>query len=241
MNEHRLKESWSGRNYLFYCSLVVCSALALAQNSPKDCKPTTPLGKQSRSELKHRKSAPGTPEVTTIPEVLNWQQPAGLSSRVVRASNKAIDGRENKVYVLEGNLWRVGLEGNDCDLHLEISDPRKGKFTDRVIVEIPQEYASTRDELLALLPERERSRITNARPNSKGNYRPVNLRSPLRIRVTGYAFYDAYHYSARWQTSKPGRCDFSPEQLHQRGRDHGTCNVDTIWELHPAWNVERLR
>lgn len=229
-------------NYLFYCSLVVCSALALAQNAPKDCKPTTtPLGKQSSGELKHRKPGPGTPEVTTIPEVLNWQQPAGLSSRVVRASNKAIDDRENEVYVIEGNLWRVGLEGNDCDLHLELSDAGKGKSADRVIVEIPQEYASTRDELLALLPERERSRITNARPNSKGNYRPVNLRSPLRIRVTGYAFYDAYHYSAKWQTSKPGRCNFSPEQLHQRGKNHGTCNVGTIWELHPVWKVERLR
>jgi hypothetical protein len=159
----------------------------------------------------------------------------------VRGSHKAIDGRENKVYVLEGNLWRVGLEGNDCDLHLELSDPSKGKSTDRVIVEIPQEYASTRDELLAVLPEREGSRITNARPNSKGNYRPMNLRSPLRIRVTGYAFYDAYHYLVRWQTSKPGRCDFSSEQLHQRGRDHGTCNNGTIWELHPVWKVELLR
>jgi hypothetical protein len=241
MNEHRLKESRRGMNYLFSCSVVVCSALALAQNAPKDCTPTTPLGKQSRSELKHRKPDPGTPEVTTIPQVLNWQQPAALSSRVVRESNKSIDDRENKDYVVDGNLWRVGLEGNDCDLHLELSDAGKGKSAERVIVEIPQEYASTRDELLALLPERERSRIMNARPNSKGNYRPVNLTSSLRIRVTGYAFYDAYHYLARWQTSKPGRCDFSPEQLHQRGKDHGTCNVGTIWELHPVWKVERLR
>ena len=69
----------------------------------------------------------------------------------------------------------------------------------------------------------------------------VNLRSPLRIRVTGYAFYDAYHYSARWQTSKPGRCDFSPAELYQRGKGHGTCNVGTIWELHPVWKIERLR
>ncbi len=125
--------------------------------------------------------------------------------------------------------------GSTPDLHLELSDPDKGKSADRVIVEIPQEYTGTRDGLLALLPERERLRITNARPNSKGNYRPVTLRSPLRIRVTGYAFYDAYHYLVRWQTSKPSRCDFSPEQLHQRGRDHGTCNVGTIWELHPVW------
>ena len=241
MDENRLNESRSGRNYLFYCSLVVCSALALAQNAPRDCKPTTPLGKQSRSELKHREPGTGTPDVTTTSEVLNWQQPPGLSSRVVRASNKAIDDRENKVYVVDGNLWRVGLEGNDCDLHLELSDAGKRKSAERVIVEIPQEYARTRDELLALLPGRERSRITNARPNSKGNYRPVNLTSPLRIRVTGYAFYDAYHYSARWQSSKLGRCDFSPEQLHQRGKNHGTCNVGTIWELHPVWKVERLR
>jgi hypothetical protein len=176
-----------------------------------------------------------------MPEVLNWKQPTGLSSRVVRGSHKAIDDRENKVYVLEGNLWRVALEGNDCDLHLELSDLGKGKSSDRVIVEIPQEYASTRDELLALLPERERSRISKARPNSKGNYRPVNLSSPLRIRVTGYAFYDTYHYPVRWQTSEPGRCAFSPEQLHQRGRDHGTCDVGTIWELHPVWKLERLR
>ncbi len=69
MNEHRLKESRRGINYLLYCSVVVCSALALAQNALKDCKPTTPLGKQSRGVLKHRKPGTGTPEVATIPEV----------------------------------------------------------------------------------------------------------------------------------------------------------------------------
>ena len=55
----------------------------------------------------------------------------------VRRRDVAIDPREEQAVTLEGDLWRVVVEANDCDLHLELSAPGGGVDAPRVIAEVP--------------------------------------------------------------------------------------------------------
>jgi hypothetical protein len=224
--------------YLLCIALLLCTTLCVGQNAVQDCRPTTPVNLQSRTALKHRQPSTVRPQQTTVAEILNWAQPNRLWSKQLRESDDAIDERENQSYAVEGNLWRIVLEGNDCDLHLEVSDISKGASATRIIAEIPQEQDAARRQIISLLLPRDRNRLLNQYPNAKGNYRPINLKTPIRVKLVGYAFFDAHHYTTHWKTSKGGHCGFTPEEVRQRGSDHGTCYVGTIWELHPVCKVE---
>ena len=194
--------------------VVVCHCFtpALAQSTVA-CTPTTPVQKQPRTQLKHRSIPTGiTPLATTISEMLKWKAPAHISSPAVRESNSPIDPREKQVFTVSGDLQRVIMEDNDCDFHLEISASGTGPTADRVIVEVPQDplFQSFRQAILQKLSQ-------------QGIKFPAPvMRKPIPITVTGFAFYDAFHFD----TADP-----------QRGHDHGSAFVGTLWELHPVWNV----
>jgi hypothetical protein len=104
--------------------VVLAAAAAVAENP---CTPSTPVANQKRTGMKHREPASsGTHvEATTVAEMISWEQPDELSDRDVRSSNSPIDPREEEVLVLEGDLWRIAEEANDCDYHLEISAPAR--------------------------------------------------------------------------------------------------------------------
>src|SRR5260370_21732971 len=176
-------------------AIFSCGAVGLAQ-SDIACTATTPIEKQSRTELKHRNPATdssGTP--TTVKEMLTWKAPADVSSSAVLDSNSPIDPRETQVFVVTGDLRRIIVEDNDCDFHLELTSPGAPATADRVIVEIPQgpAFESTRQAILAKLSQ-------------EGVKFPARvMKKPIRVQVTGFAFYDAFHFSA----SDP-----------QRGHDH---------------------
>ena len=197
------------------------------------CRPSTPVDKQKRTEMKHRNPAsPGTHVISTsVSEMLGWDQPNDLTNRDVRNSNSSIDPREEDVFELEGDLWRIAEEANDCDYHLELAAPGKPKTADRVIVEVPDDEGSTsvRQVVLASLSAEDRATL-----NSQGE---VLLKHPVRLKLTGYAFFDAFHYTSQYDPAKPGKCGFTKAQKLQRGNNHGTCAVGTIWELHPVWKV----
>jgi len=110
-----------------------------------------------------------------------------------------------------GDLWRVKLESNDCDFHLEISTPGQLKTANRIIVELPQGplFLATRQKLIDEL-------IANGYDPAVD--KPLDLDEPLRIKVIGLPFYDSAHYSKK-----------NPK----RGHGHGTAKVGTLWELHP--------
>jgi hypothetical protein len=55
-----------------------------------------------------------------------------------------IDPKENQVFTVEGDLWRVVVEANDCDFHLELSAPGAGIAADRVIVEVSKRLVNRR-------------------------------------------------------------------------------------------------
>jgi len=147
--------------------------------------------------------------------MLAWSAPTGIADSKTRRSNEPIDDREKQVYTLEGDLWRVIVEDNDCDFHFELTTPGHSKTAPRVIVEIPQglAYASTRENIIQEL-------TANGYSLSVG--KSITMDEPLRVSVTGYAFYDSAHYSKK-----------NP----QKGHSHGTAYVGTLWELHPVWKV----
>ena len=188
--------------------------------SPKEISPlptpTTQIANQKRSPLKHRKP-PILYNVTlaTVPDViaLNNQLPAGVKNSAVRNSKVPISPAEGEVYTVEGDLWRVKMEDNDDEYHLEISARGGSKTADRIVAEIPpdQRYAGTRRKLLSLLP---------------GDYvfKPKTSRDfthPIPIRITGYGFFDGAHWSSK----------------KVRGNMHGTKYTATLWEIHPVWKV----
>ena len=86
-----------------------------------------------------------------------------------------------------------------------MSAPGAGAAADRVIVELPQDEpnAAVRRTFLRGLAGRD---VTVGGPA---------LKKPIRLRVTGFAFYGGFHYS----NADP-----------QRGRDHGTAFVGTLRE-----------
>src|SRR3989442_63426 len=188
--------------------LFVASGCCYADVS---CTPVTPVAQQSRTSLKHRTVGFQTASLnpTSVAGMLSWPNPAHVSR-----ANTPIDPREDNAYTLTGDLRRVKIEDNDCDFHLEITSPGGSKNDDRVIVEIPQgpKFTSIRELLIqALLDAGEKDLRTTAR---------IDLKHSLSVTVSGYAFFDAFHFSG----SDP-----------KRGHSHGTAMVGTLWELHPVW------
>jgi len=180
--------------------------------------PTTQVEKQIRTDLKHR-SQPTSYNVTpvTVDQIvaLNRHLPTGVNtSAAIRRSKTPISPYETRVFRVDGDLWQVNMEANDNEYHLEISRRGGRPNSNRIIVEIPPEYRETRRALLSLLP---------------GNYvfrpnRSVPLSRPIPIRVTGYAFYDGAHWA---------RNDV-------QGHGHGSAFTATLWEIHPAWKIEKI-
>jgi hypothetical protein len=219
-------------------SICLTTTLLAQSDAPKTCSPSTDIKTQPRTAVKHRKTSLANPQQTSVPEILNWTIPAKIGLRQTRTSETTIDDHENGVYIFEGSLWRIGLEGNDCDLHLELADVGKGNKANRVIVEIPKEDEDARNKLLAALSKADRDKLLNLTPDAHRNYRAMNLKDSVHLRVTGLGFFDTHHYVVNWQNSLGGNCKFTPPQVHKRGNNHGTCAVGTVWELHPAWSVE---
>lgn len=147
---------------------------------------------------------------------LNAKLPAGVNtSAAIRSSNTPISPYETQVFTVDGDLWQVKMEGNDNEYHLEISRRGGRPNLNRIIVEIPPDpkYAKARRALLSLLPGNYVFRQGTSR----------QFRTPIPVRVTGYAFCDGAH------------CTKNDIQ----GHNHGSAFTATLWEIHPAWKIEQ--
>jgi hypothetical protein len=143
-----------------------------------------------------------------------WSPPSAADDDGVRWRDAVIDPREERAATLEGDLWRVKVGDNGCDLTLELSATRAGRDSPHVVAMIPAApgYEAARAAIVAavgLRPGRSSSR--------------VELREPVHVRLTGYVFWDG----ARW-------CREHPE----RGCGRRTDVVASLWELRPVWRVE---
>jgi len=179
------------------------------------CTPTQPLPRQNRTHMKHRDPPSQNPGVTllTVHQVLAASPAAGITQTGARSTDAPIDPRESQVVTLKGDLWRVNVEANDCDFHLEISGIGGGSTDDRIIVEIPQapKFLAARNALLQALTAHG-VRLKAQTP----------LATSIRVQVLGFSFYDAWHYSSN-----------DP----QRGHAHGSAQVGSLWEIHPVWAI----
>jgi hypothetical protein len=187
-------------------------ALTTFANADVPCSPTTPVANQIRTSLKHRTTGFQNVGLRTVSveDMLAWPNPINISR-----SDNPIDPRENQEFTLSGDLWRVAIEDNDCDFHLEIAPTGAGNAADRVIVEIPQgaPFTALRNRLQKALDDAQDGAISTS---------ATTLKHSIPITVSGLAFFDAFHYSKK-----------NPK----RGHGHGTKFVGTIWELHPVFAV----
>jgi len=194
---------------------LLLALLAATRLTPAQvCAPTTLLERQFRSAMKHRAPGPRTGRSVALGELAAWPPPAGIARFEVRRRDAAIDPREEQAVVLTGDLWRVVVEDNDCDLHLEVSVPGGTADSPRVIAEVPAGpgYELARAAVLEAI------HLRSARARDR-----VDLATPVRVRLTGYGFWDGAHWCRRDGV---------------RGCGHGTPQVATLWELHPVWRVE---
>jgi hypothetical protein len=201
---------------LFPITQILCASPTEVTPLPP---PTTLVAKQQRTALKHR-HPPILYNATraTVAQVvaLNRRLPAGVNtSAAIRRSNTPISPYETRVFRVDGDLWRVKMEDNDNEYHLEISRRGGRRNANRIIVEIPPDpaYAGTRRALLSLLPGNYVFRQKTSR----------DISPPIPIRVTGYVFYDGAHWTKN----------------DVQGHNHGTAFTATLWEIHPAWKIER--
>lgn len=201
-------------------TVVLLSIAHLATASPVEVSPlpspTTFVQNQSRTALKHRRPPIlYTVIIATVPQfiALNRELPDNVTNASVRSSNAPISPTERQVYTVDGDLWRVAMEANDDEYHLEICARGAGRRANRIIVEIPPDpaYRETRRKLLSLL-----SGTYTFQPGTTRN-----LTTPIAIRVTGYPFFDGHHWTRRGL----------------RGNNHGTDTVATLWEVHPVWKI----
>ena len=204
---------------LFRLLLVSAAALISTARADIACTMGKPLEEQHRPNMKRRAPPQNAKPIhTTVAEMAEWPIPGILSQkRRFRKQDSPLDPREQQVYTVEGNLWRFKVEEEDCDFHLEVSVPGGTKKDIRIVAEIPQApaFAAAREELLRGL-KAARDLIPGQRVTVKGS---------VPVRLTGYAFCDAQHYTV----AEP-----------KRGKGHGTQYVATIWEIHPVWKIEFL-
>ncbi len=196
--------------FIFFGVAVALTLTFNAHAQVGKCTPTTPQPNQARTTVKHRPLP--SPQVKAksikVTEVLAWDPPAGVdTNKKLRSSSTTIDPKEKQVYIIEADVQLAKIEGNDCDVHLEISERGAGKNGDRMIVEIPKDVSpGARNTVHVELTD-----VPKYEPDP-----------PLKITVTGYGFWDGAHYSPS-----------NPKQ----GHSHGSTNVKNLWELHPVSKV----
>jgi hypothetical protein len=133
-------------------------------------------------------------------------------------------GNSTNVSVTDMLNWAVPKNARG-----EMSDPRESQiFTVEGYVihaklspddcDVHMEIAATNDE--------KAPRVIVEIPNDKGyeEAQKVAINSKgKKVLITGYPFWD----SAHWASADP-----------HKGHNHGSAQVGTLWELHPAWKVE---
>jgi hypothetical protein len=152
---------------------------------------------------------------TTPAAMLTWT-PLDLYRQTPDCTPRA--DHETTLYAVTG--WarelRVQKAPGDLDWHIELTQTAKTKSSKCIVVEIPDPqygsvFAAARQDFLDLIIN---STIKNKR-----------IVPPVRVTVTGPAFFDAEHRGARGTTKPP--------------HGHGHCNASSsaLWEIHPVYQV----
>jgi hypothetical protein len=189
-------------------------ALAALPAQAQVCTPTASSEGSYRHAMTHRAPGPASAGGISVATFQAWSPPDGVEDDRVRGRDGPIDPREGRAATLEGDLWRVKVGRNGCDLLLELSATRAGRDSPHVLAAIPAGpgYEAARAAITAAVG------LRSGRRSGR-----VELREPVHVRLTGYLFWDG----ARWCAESPGR-----------GCGRRSDLVASLWELHPVWRVE---
>ncbi len=163
-----------------YLAGVLVALLASSAASAQVCSPSrVPAG--YRAAMTRR--APGAVTVPnlSVATLMAWSPPARVEHDSVRERDEPIDERERSVATLEGDVWRVKVGDDGCELQLEVTAVRAGSDSPRVVARVPAgaAYDEARAALLA------------------AGHGQVELREPVHVRLTGYLFWDGNHWCER--------------------------------------------
>jgi hypothetical protein len=198
-----------------FVPLVVISSYGQTTVS---CPAAKPQRDQYRGDVKHR--APGDRRGTIIGANNMYEWPNVSVGAAGAAKHAPMPGsNETETFTLDAFLWQAKVEGNDCEMHLELSDSPTRSDARRVIVEIPPDtdFASDYQKILGLISQKFPG-TTSFGPNKSFKFNP-----PVHMQITGFGFFDGVH---KGFVSKK-----------RRNGGHGSESVKTFWELHPAWNA----
>jgi len=153
-------------------------------------------------------------------QILTGWAPRSLTSKDACAPRA---GREDSVVAATGWVRRMRLHESDGDWHIELTEAATTPVTSCIIAEIPAEtygviYRRARGELASLVDTTQLSPTGDVDP-------------PVRVRLTGAAFYDGYH-----QQQPTGGGASHPIR-------HGRCNssLRALWEIHPVYQAAAPR
>jgi len=155
------------------------------------------------------------PQATSVSAILaTWAPPdLGPRDRCARRSE-----RELEAYTVTAWVRRVDKFKDDGDWHVELTERADSPSDSCIVVEIPApryspRYARARAALDSLVGDRQIRR---------GGV----LHRPVRVRITGAAFFDGQHRRGRRRSDKIDG-------------EHGRCNssVRALWEIHPVYGV----
>ena len=86
------------KRFLLPLPLITVFCWNLSVSAQQQC-PTTPLSKQARGTVKHKKPADDiTVSTITVSDVFDWDVPAEIEKLKVRKSKKPIDPHETDVF-----------------------------------------------------------------------------------------------------------------------------------------------
>jgi len=137
---------------LYFASTLSCGGVNFGEVQPKDlckCVPLEPPIADFRHDEKHVPIPNMTPIETTVDTILSWPQD------VIVLPDAPRTGRELQVFhVAQAFLQNVSVNGEDCDVDLEISQTAD-RNAPRVIVETPvdSEFCSARKNIQSQLAQ----------------------------------------------------------------------------------------
>ncbi len=137
---------------LYFVSTLSCGGVNFGEVQPQDlckCVPLEPPTADFRHYQKHVPISNLTPIETTVETILSWPQD------IIVLWDAPRTGRELQVFhVAQAFLQNVSVNGEDCDVDLEISQPAD-RNAPRVIVETPvdSEFCSARKNIQSQLAQ----------------------------------------------------------------------------------------
>ena len=174
---------------------------------------------QYRGDVKHRARGTDTGTAIQVADMYGWPNVAVTVVNSPANKHRAMPGsKETETSTLDALLRQAKVEGNDCEIHLELSQTAAANAR-RVIVEIPPDSDVESDYQTILRLMHARFPHRGLGPGTAFIFTP-----PVHMTVTGFGFFDGVHKAMAGPKRPNG--------------GHGSARVKTFWELHPAWNVQ---